>query len=486
MPNEQICTALELKSYQKWPVQLLQQGQKKFIINFPTGTGKTITAINAAEWLRNQELIQRIFVITPKSLLENFRSGFRVCYKQDKIPREYKLYTYTRFSRQPFSISPYRTLVIVDEAHNLRQPYSKRSETISRLVEQAEYAFLLTATPFINFPSDISNLINMISRPDEPRLPTDFKTFKQMFVDKPRQGRKKYIDIVKNKIITYIPSESTKPRVTQHVIGVMLLPEQIRTIYWIQKKKLTPSQLNQLSSVFFGGGSGSDGDNDSSDSDEVWNPARFNAFLTRVRQVSNVFVSVDEVDKLAPPPDNPIHMICGPKIERLVHRAVQGPKPVIIYSAFKGTGVDVVQSCLKKAGVPSDQIFIFSGHLTINQRKKLVSDYNHGQIKYLLITKAGAEGISLRGTRQIHILEPDWNVENIKQVIGRGVRMNSHTFLPPKQRHVDVYYWLGIVPKEMEYVLVPDPYIYRIATKKQKLNRIFQEYNQEASSKMFE
>ena len=475
MSNEQICTGIELKSYQSWPVQLLQKGQKKFIINFPTGTGKTITAINAAEWLRIQDLVKHIFVITPKSLLENFKSGFRTCYKKENVPKEYKLYTYTRFSRDPFSISPYRTLVIVDEAHNLRQPHSKRSKTIARLVQQSEYAFLLTATPFVNFPSDISNLINIVSRPDEPPMPTSFKEFRQMFIENPN-GKQSYIQHVKNKIITYTPNESTKPQVTPHVIGVMLLPEQIRTIYQIQKKKLSQSQLNQLSSMFYS-------NNQDNTSEEILDPVRFNAFLTRVRQVSNVFVSIDQIDQLAPPPNNPISTVCGPKIERLVNRAVRGPKPVIIYSAFKGTGVDVVKICLEKAGVPSRQIFTFSGQLTINQRKKLVDDYNHGQIKYLLITKAGAEGISLRGTRQIHILEPDWNMENIKQVIGRGVRINSHTFLPPEQRHVDVYYWLGIVPKEREYVLVPDPYIYRIATQKQKLNQMFQEYNQEASYK---
>ena len=474
----QVCDArgFRLKPYQKEPIYLLKSGQKKFLINFPTGTGKTITAINAAEWLRRHHHVKNIYVIAPKSLVTNFRKGFRVCYNKNKVPSAYKLFTYDKFARSPPSIPSEGSLVIVDEAHNLRNRKAKRSHIIADVAKNAEYVILLTATPFINSPADIANLLYMLQDADAPNeIPLDPNTFLARFVENPH-GARNYKEMVRNKIITYKPRHSTKPQVTTHTIGVMLAPQQVDTIRRIQSRDLSQRDVQNLEALFHS--------NNATDINvQGKNMARYNAFLTRVRQASNVLTNIDELKKLTPGSRRtPLYERCSPKMERLVYTVVRGPKPAIIYSAFRGTGVEMVKRCLIKAGVPPDQVYIFTGHLTAKKRQEIVDKYNHGQIKYLLITKAGSEGISLRGTRQIHVLEPDWNVENIQQVIGRGVRINSHTFLPPKERKVDVYYWLGIVPWEDEMnIITPDPYIYKIAMRKQDLNKKFQMYNQEAS-----
>ncbi len=59
--------------------------------------------------------------------------------------------------------------------------------------------------------------------------------------------------------------------------------------------------------------------------------------------------------------------------------------------------------------------------------------------KMLLVTKSGAEGITLSNVRQVHIMEPYWNMVRVQQIIGRAVRAHSHASLPPKERHVDVF-----------------------------------------------
>lgn len=60
-------------------------------------------------------------------------------------------------------------------------------------------------------------------------------------------------------------------------------------------------------------------------------------------------------------------------------------------------------------------------------------------LKVLFITQSGAEGISLKNVRQVHVLEPYWNQNRIEQVIGRARRMCSHEALPPSERTCDVY-----------------------------------------------
>jgi hypothetical protein len=64
-----------------------------------------------------------------------------------------------------------------------------------------------------------------------------------------------------------------------------------------------------------------------------------------------------------------------------------------------------------------------------------------------LITSAGAEGLDLKETRRVIILEPHWNNEKLNQVIGRAVRYNSHKELSESKRQVDIYHLMLIKPK---------------------------------------
>jgi hypothetical protein len=69
--------------------------------------------------------------------------------------------------------------------------------------------------------------------------------------------------------------------------------------------------------------------------------------------------------------------------------------------------------------------------------------------RVLLITQSGAEGISLRNVRQVHILEPYWNNIRLDQVIGRAVRTCSHTALPRGDRDVRVYRYVSVLPRAL-------------------------------------
>jgi len=63
-------------------------------------------------------------------------------------------------------------------------------------------------------------------------------------------------------------------------------------------------------------------------------------------------------------------------------------------------------------------------------------------IKVFMITASGAEGISLKNTRYVHIMEPYWHPVRIQQVIGRARRICSHQSLPEPLRTVDVFLYL--------------------------------------------
>ena len=77
------------------------------------------------------------------------------------------------------------------------------------------------------------------------------------------------------------------------------------------------------------------------------------------------------------------------------------------------------------------------------QLRRKSADNNLGEIvKVLMITSAGSEGINLRNTRYVHIMEPYWHPVRVEQVIGRARRICSHKDLPLELQTVEVFMYI--------------------------------------------
>jgi len=66
------------------------------------------------------------------------------------------------------------------------------------------------------------------------------------------------------------------------------------------------------------------------------------------------------------------------------------------------------------------------------------------------ITAAGAEGLSLKNVRTVHIMEPFWNDVRMAQVKGRAVRICSHMELPPAERNVEIFTYISVFGPEAQ------------------------------------
>ena len=93
---------------------------------------------------------------------------------------------------------------------------------------------------------------------------------------------------------------------------------------------------------------------------------------------------------------------------------------------------------------------------------------NGDMVKVVLISKAGSEGLDFKFIRQLHILEPWYNMNRIEQVIGRGVRNLSHCLLPFQLRNVEIYMHATIMKNYPDEEPI-DMYVYRLAKKKAEL-----------------
>ena len=107
-----------------------------------------------------------------------------------------------------------------------------------------------------------------------------------------------------------------------------------------------------------------------------------------------------------------------------------------------------------------------------------VNNVNGETVKVIIISKAGSEGLDFKNVRQIHLLEPWYNLNRTDQVIGRGVRNLSHCQLPLHERNTELFLYGSDINSEMEAI---DLYMYRLAEKKSikigKITRLLKEYS---------
>lgn len=85
--------------------------------------------------------------------------------------------------------------------------------------------------------------------------------------------------------------------------------------------------------------------------------------------------------------------------------------------------------------------------------------------KVVLISQAGSEGLDFKNLRQVHILEPWYNLNRIEQIIGRAARNCSHKLLPKEERNTQVFLHGSLLKSESDKEAI-DLMIYRYAEKK--------------------
>lgn len=183
-------------------------------------------------------------------------------------------------------------------------------------------------------------------------------------------------------------------------------------------------------------------------------------------------------------------MTCGPKFITCIFNIIKSKGPVLVYSNYvEMEGLQIFKIYLHYFG--------YAGYEELDNNKydfKRYIDYhggidkdirvanrikfndasnNYGKIyKIILISPAGAEGITLNNGRQVHILEPYWNEARIKQIIGRMNRFCVHKDIPVEERHIDIFRYKMTRKNEKE---TADEKMEYISRKKENLLLSFDE-----------
>lgn len=195
---------IQLRDYQYKAAYLLSLGKGGFDFSVP-GAGKTIITYSAYGYLKNQRLIDQIFVTGPASSYNAWVDEYITCFgaqpdfenladdstKECKIyltasARNHKEITFINVEKLRLlvgEISSYiskkNTLLIVDEAHKIKNPEAAITKAILEITKYAKFRIILTGTPMPNGYEDLYSLSKTFS-PFEDILPYRYNQLKRM------------------------------------------------------------------------------------------------------------------------------------------------------------------------------------------------------------------------------------------------------------------------------------------------------------------
>lgn len=183
----------------------------------------------------------------------------------------------------------------------------------------------------------------------------------------------------------------------------------------------------------------------------------------------------------------------APKLATIIQAIKSSRGVVYVYSRFLSSGLIPLALALEHAGFsrlrggqllssrgkggaflvngrPATYI-ILSGDASLSpsvdqdvERAKQDANSDGEIVKVILSSSVGTEGIDFRFIREVHLLDPWYNMSRMDQTLGRAARQCSHAMLPISRRNVTIYHHVNMLSRsKMESI---DFRVYRIAASK--------------------
>lgn len=501
------------------------------------GVGKTCAAIQVVDSFKSV-YSKRVLVVAAPSLQMSFQRqlynpsrGDNQCTTVSTI-NDFEFIGYTKLGndmedtniqniKEKFS----NRLIIVDEAQNLRNEQNKNKSIAGALELIMTHAtgvklLLLTATPIFNDIGELRLFMELLYTNDKQFelvkkiRDMNFETLNVDEVDMLAAFSSRYVSYVRGENPHTFPERlwpkdvGAYPKHTTYATNqnesdstVVTTPVRFSKLVFVDECPLLASvrydtdtgpeidtetnfaPMQSTNIVYPGGGVGRDGFN-----------SQFGLKKTKGDRVVYYYKGRDEfmhkssVARVAP------------KIAKIIENIMTCNGIVLVYSQFIPSGVLPMAFALEHMGFtnfrsnlleckkvePSNgmRYAIIAGQPEIsNNVERVVAAVNDvannsrgEKLKVILFTRSGSEGLDYKCAREIHIMEPWFNMSRIEQTIGRGVRNCSHSALPEHERNCTMFLYATRLKGNMEGF---DAYVYRLAEQKQihisKIERIIKE-----------
>jgi len=483
---------------------------KGILLYHRIGAGKTCAGIQIAEKWKEYK---KIILVGPASLVGNFYKELRsectgnIYISKDerkilndnepsskkyqdiieivnkRIHQYYELYSYHKFTDLVNSkkINLKNKILIIDEVHNIISETGTFYSTFKKAIDNTPSDFrivIMSATPIYDKPDELGLTMNLLKPKKDFPEPDDFN---KIFLDK---------DITDDGIIYKLKNEELLSKLLQGYVSYYAGAPSF--VFPKMKLKYVKCKMNKFQLDAYKSFVNQEKQGLFLQSTDILKLP--NSFMLGGRIISNVaypnrkfnekgsvsfansYLNSDNLKKFS---------IKFYKILKKINRC---DGPVFFYSNFKEQGgIEDFKKVLDyhgysnflDDGIGKKRYAIWSGDENTKEKDLIretvnsIKNEDGSQIKIILGSPAIKEGISLLRIRQVHILEPYWNMSRIEQVIGRAVRFCSHKDVPKSDRIVDVYIYLSIVSSSSKEMSI-DQQIMSLALRKKILVEEFE------------
>jgi SNF2 family DNA or RNA helicase len=386
--------------------------KRGFVFNDP-GTGKTLSALWAADYLMKRGFVRRVLILCPLSIMQSawlndlnnsiiHRSAIvahhpKASRRIEMIQSDYEFvicnYDGLNLIADEIVSDGRFDLVIVDEANAYKTMTTRRWKTLKSILQPQTLLWMMTGTPASQSPADAYGLAKLVNPDNVPKFFTSwrdkvmYKATMYKWMPKPT-ARDDVFEALQPAIRFTKEQCLDLPPVMTLTREVPLTPQQTKYYNLLKDQMLVQAAGETISAVNAAAG------------------------VSKLLQISCGAAYTDDGEV--------VEFDATPRLNVLQEILDETTRKVLIFALFRST-IDSIQNHLTKHGITNECIH---GGVSANKRADIIQRFQNTQAPRVLVMQpaATAHGITLTAADTVVFYGPLMSVEQYVQAIARADR----------------------------------------------------------------
>lgn len=402
-------------AHQVETASFLTLNRRAFVFNDP-GTGKTFSALWAADYLMKLGKVRRCLILCPLSIMHDawmssiaksiiHRTAIVAHHAQatrrlEMVQGDYEFvivnYEGVNLISQEIINDGRFDLIIVDEANAYKNTTTRRWKTLAKILTPDTMLWMMTGTPASQSPMDAFGLARLVNPNGVPKFMTAWRdkvmqkvtTFKWI----PKAGASELVFDALQPAIRYTKEECTDlPPVLVETRDIPLTPQQKKYYKLLKEQMLVTAAGETISAVNAAAG------------------------VSKLLQISAGAAYTDEKEV--------VEFDSAPRLNVLLEVLEETSRKVIVFAPFRHS-IDTIFEFLQKHNVSCDMVH---GDVGVNKRTLIFKNFQDTPDPRVLVIQpqAASHGVTLTAADTVIFYGPVMSVETYTQCIARSDRIGQ-------------------------------------------------------------
>ena len=404
-------------AHQKETAAFLTMHRKAFVFSEP-GTGKTLSALWAADYLMQRGEVRRVLILCPLSIMQSawvgdisnsiiHRSAIVAHHPQasrriEMIQQNYEIvitnYEGLNLIADEINANGKFDLVIVDEANAYKTATTRRWKALASIIKPNTFLWMMTGTPASQSPVDAYGLAKLVNPDGVPKFFTAWRDKVMnkvtMFKWAPKADAKDIVHEALQPAIRFTKEQCLDlPPVVTTTREVPLTPQQAKYYNMLKERMVVQAAGETISAVNAAAG------------------------VSKLLQISCGAAYTDDKEV--------VEFDAAPRLGVLEEILEETSRKVLIFALFRSS-IDGIHTHLLKKGIAAECIH---GGVTASKRADIIRRFQDTPDPRVLVMQpqATAHGITLTAADTVVFYGPLMSVEQYIQCIARADRKGQNS-----------------------------------------------------------